>query len=288
MSIDRRKFLQVAGLTVAGIFAGTGKPAQAAPGMPGVKDLGMLNDVSRCIGCLSCAIACKKANNLPEKYTYAAETGGDAWTTVKFVEKEDGSGRVNLKTQCMHCENPGCVAVCPTGAAYKRADGVVFIDQETCIGCNYCAVGCPFGVPGKSEETGTARKCTFCLSRLWEGKITACAEACPAGAIVFGRRDELLAKARERVEYLRSHGYPRANLYGEKEMGGLKVLYVLPDFPANCGLPAGVRPVQSDSWLKWAAGLITAGLVVAGPLRRIFREEKPPIGVDHKGVGANG
>ncbi|MDN5293902.1 MAG: formate dehydrogenase iron-sulfur subunit [Eubacteriales bacterium] len=84
--------MQVAGLTVAGIFAGIGKPAQPAPGMLGVKDLGMLHDASHCIGCVSCATACKKANNLGEKYTCAAETGGDAWTTVKFVEKEDGGG----------------------------------------------------------------------------------------------------------------------------------------------------------------------------------------------------
>jgi formate dehydrogenase iron-sulfur subunit len=287
MSIDRRKFLQLAGLTVAGFFSGIGKPAQAAaPGIPGVKDMGMLIDVSRCIGCLSCSIACKKANDLPEEYTYALQTTGDAWSTVKFVEKENGA-RINLKIQCMHCENPGCVFVCPTGAIYKRADGVVVIDQDTCIGCNYCAVGCPFGIPGKSEETGTARKCNFCLPRLLEGKIPACAEACPTEAIIFGRRDELLTKARERVESLKANGNPQANLFGANELGGLKVLYVLPDLPENCGLPAGVRPIQSDNWLKWVAGLVTAGLVVAGPLWRLFRDDGQSVEVD-KGVGADG
>lgn len=291
MNIDRRKFLQVTGLAVAGFFTGNGKPAQAAaqaaaPGIPGVKDMGMLIDASRCIGCLSCVIACKKANGLPEEDAYSLQTTGDAWSTVKFIKKEDGI-RINLKVQCMHCDNPGCMFVCPTGAIYKRADGVVAIDQDTCIGCNYCASACPFGIPGKSEETGTARKCNFCTPRLLEGKIPACAEVCPTGAITYGRRDKLLKEGRERVENLKTNGHPQANLFGENELGGLKVLYVLPDLPENCGLPMNVRPIQSDNWLKWATGLATAGLIVAGPLRRLF-DDKEQSAEANKGVETHG
>jgi len=92
---------------------------------------------------------------------------------------------------CMHCANPACEKVCPTGAIRKRAeDGVVLVDQSRCIGCRYCASACPFGAP-QFEPGGTMIKCDMCPDRLAEGKQPACAATCPTGALHFGTLDEL-------------------------------------------------------------------------------------------------
>jgi len=275
MDMSRRTFLKLSGLATAGIVAGglnAGAPAIASTkGIPGIKEKAMLNDSSRCIGCLSCSIACKNANNLPGTFDYSPTTNGNTWSTVKFQQNSKGNPReVNLKTQCMHCSQPSCVAVCPTGAAYKREDGIVVIDQQTCIGCKYCAVACPFGAPGVSEETGTSRKCTFCEERLKEGVVPACVEACPIGALDFGDYAGLLNKAQERVERLKSDGFKNATIYGHEELGGLKVLYVLPDSPAASGLPENPKPATGDLTVKWVAGLAMAGYLVAIPLRKLF------------------
>jgi formate dehydrogenase iron-sulfur subunit len=220
---------------------------------------------------MSCAIACKKANNLPDAYSYSAVTNGNTWTTVKLQKDIPGKlGGLNVKIQCMHCSDPSCVAVCPTGAAYKREDGIVLIDQDTCIGCKYCAVACPFNVPGVSNLTGTSRKCIFCVSRLAEGKATVCSEACPVGATQFGNVSDLLARASDRIDQLKKNGFTNANLYGQKELGGLKVMYILPDKPEAVGFPNSPRQANADSLTKWFAGLATAGLLAAIPLRNVF------------------
>lgn len=261
----------------AGSLVGGISPAAAAPGaasgISGGQDLAMLNDSSKCIGCLSCAIACKKANNLPDEYRYQPATDGNNWTTVKFGDSTGKTVKNNTKVQCMHCHEPSCVAVCPTGAAYKRSDGIVLIDQDVCVGCGYCVMSCPFHVPGKSKESGTARKCVFCEQRLAEGKMTACAEACPAGAIEFGSYSDLLSKAQARVEYLKSNGASAAALYGKQELGGLKVIYVLPEGAAAGGLPEDPRQATGDSLLKWFTGMVMAGFLVSSPLRKMFQPE---------------
>ncbi len=287
MGINRRTFLKLSGLVAAGSLVGgisPGAAAQNAPaGIPALGAKAMLNDSSKCIGCLSCAIACKKANGLPDTYQYSPVTNGSTWTTVKFGQPTDKSLKNNTKIQCMHCNQASCVAVCPTGAARKRDDGIVLIDQETCIGCGYCVLACPFKVPGKSEETGTARKCTFCEKRLGEGKITACAEACPAGAIEFGNYDDLMAKAQKRVELLKTNGAPNAVVYGQKELGGLKVIYVMPEEPGANGIPGKPKPATGDSLLKWFSGLAMAGFLVSSPLRNIFKADEEAV-AGSKGV----
>ncbi len=279
MGINRRTFLKISGLIAAGSVTGGLVPIRAgragAGELTGPGGQGMLNDVSKCIGCLSCAIACKQANELPDPMEYSPVTDGDNWTTVRFMERKAGETRapVNLKVQCMHCGNPSCVAVCPTGAAYKREDGIVVIDRETCIGCKYCVMSCPFGVPGLSEEKGVVCKCTFCEGRIKEGRITACAEACPAGAIQFGSLDELLKKAEERLAFLKSDGFPNSALYGNAELGGLRVLYVLPDTPDACGLPETPRQANGDSILKWLTGLAMGGFLMVSPIRKMFSDD---------------
>jgi len=274
VGIKRRCFLKFSGLafasTAANCFFGL-RPGFAAEGRTPWRNKAMLNDTAKCIGCLSCATACKKANSLPDPYKYSLETDAETWTTVKFKKAADNRV-LNVKMQCMHCTTPSCAGICPTGAARVTEGGVVVIDQEVCIGCKNCVVACPFNVPGFSEETGTARKCIFCKGRLEKGLIPACAEACPAGAIEFGNRSDLLTKATNRVNELINRGYQNAQVYGIDQLGGLKVLYVLPEAPEALGLPRSPKLANGDSVLKWATGILTAGVLAVAPLRSIFQE----------------
>lgn len=273
MVIDRRRFLKFSGLALAGGIAGSvavPKPGHAVEVSAAFKNKAMLNDTAKCIGCLSCITACKKANDLPDLYGYSLETNAETWTTVKFKKSENNV--LKVKTQCMHCTTPSCTGVCPTGAAYQTAGGVVVLNQDICIGCKNCVVACPFNVPGFSEETGTARKCEFCRQRLEKGLIPACAEACPVEAIEYGDRAELLSKAAKRVGELVKQGYNNAQVYGINQLDGLKVLYVLPDLPENIGLPHAPRLANGDVVLKWAMGILAAGFVALAPLKAIFQD----------------
>lgn len=161
---------------------------------------GMVIDLKKCIGCHTCTIACKAENG----------TGpGIFWSLVK--DQESGRyplvRRVFLPLPCMQCEEPGCVNVCPTGASYKREDGIVLVDQKKCVGCGYCVEGCPYGrrylnkkrhgyygneetpneqIAYSQHETGVAEKCTFCLHLVEQGKEPACVKVCPAKARYFG------------------------------------------------------------------------------------------------------
>ncbi len=289
VGISRRCFLRYSGLALASTMAtglgGAGGPVLAAEtdGSPW-QNKAMLNDAAKCIGCLSCVAACKKANGLPEENKYSLETSAETWTTVRFNKTADGK-MINVKMQCMHCTNPSCAGICPTGAAHKTDGGVVVIDQEICVGCRNCMVACPYNIPGFSEEEGTVRKCEFCRERVAKGLIPACAEACPAGAIEFGDRSALLTKAARRVGELVSQGYDKAQVYGVQQLGGLKVLYVLPEPPEILGLPGSPKQANGDVVLKWATGILVAGFLAMAPLRAIFRAPEEKAGVTHQKEG---
>jgi len=149
---------------------------------------------------------------------------------MRFVEIEDG-GRfqwVFAKLQCMHCEHPACVEACIVGALEKRPDGPVTYDDRKCIGCRYCQVACPFGIPSFEwdKRMPWIRKCTFCADRQGGGLKPACISTCPTGALEFGERDELIAEARKRIA--RSSGKYVDHIYGEREVGGTSWLYLSP------------------------------------------------------------
>ncbi len=124
----------------------------------------------------------------------------------------------------MHCNYPTCASVCPVKAFEKTANGPVVYHSRKCIGCRYCIQACPFNVPTYEWESTKplVTKCTMCAERQKQGKITACSEACPTEATIFGDRDELLKEARRRIkenpELYVNH------IYGEKEAGGTSVL----------------------------------------------------------------
>lgn len=181
----------------------------------------LLIDITRCIGCGACSKACKAVNELPAEVE--SKLTADTWTVV--IER--GEGRW-VRDLCRHCVEPSCVSVCTVGALVKRDDGAVVYDKEICLGCRYCMIGCPFRVP-KFEWHSAApriRKCILCAPRLEHGLPTACAEACPTEATVFGDREIMVGVARARLGANPDRYHP--HIYGLSEVGGTSVLYLSP------------------------------------------------------------
>ena len=237
-----------------------------------------LIDVSKCTACRGCQIACKQWNDLPAEqttqtgtYENPPELSGSTWIKVEFRERP-GEWLFQAHT-CMHCTDASCEKVCPTGAISHQGETVI-IDQEWCIGCGYCVQACPFHVPHKDEEEGTARKCRFCIDRITNGYEPACAKTCPTNAIQFGEREDLLATAKRRVQALKSNGSPNAVLYGEDEMGGLNTLYVLTDSPSVYGLPEAPQLATNNAWAQWLSGAVAAGVVAAFPFWLLYKRGK--------------
>ncbi len=210
--------------------------------------MGLLFDATECIGCGACAEACKTENHLPPKID--AKPTAYTWTTV-----EPRAG-VYVRRLCMHCLEPTCASVCPVGAIQKTAEGPVVYDPTKCFGCRYCIQACPFDVPKYQWDSPLPLmgKCRFCTDRLKAGRPTACAEACPTGATLFGPREELLKEAGARMaknpkEGSKPGGYVD-HIYGIEEAGGTSVL-MLSSVPfAELGLKTDM-PRQPLPLLTW-------------------------------------
>ncbi len=237
-----------------------------------------LIDTSKCTACRGCQVACKQWNELKAEHTKQEgtyenppELSAQTWIKVEFEERP-GEWLFRAHT-CMHCTDASCEKVCPTGAISHQGE-MVIIDQDICIGCGYCVQACPFHVPGKDEEEGTARKCRFCIDRITNGMAPACATTCPSGAIQFGERSDLITAGKSRVQTLKNdYGYSNANLYGEHELGGLHTLYVLTDEPSVYNLPDEPQLAVSSNVTQWLSGIITAGVVAALPFWLLFRRK---------------
>jgi formate dehydrogenase iron-sulfur subunit len=274
MQLSRRNFLKASA-------GAAGLALLATPGTAHAKnllntaalnqDIAMLVDTSKCISCWWCYAACKNYNGLPETIkpdpNQPPPLSPIVWTTLQTA---DVSGKLHARKQaCNHCSDAACVKVCPTGALSYNEMGFVQYDKEKCSGCGYCAEFCPFDVPQMSSNniTGNAvmDKCTFCIDRVTNGQQTACAEACPTGAIKFGQRDELVAEGKQRIEELSQENID-ARLYGEKELEGLHVMYVLDEKSDIYGLPNSPDvpvTVEVHDVLRWA-GIGLAAATVLG------------------------
>jgi Fe-S-cluster-containing dehydrogenase component len=233
MGIDRRTFLKGLGAGIAGVAPG----CFLLPGNLGAKQVvaskefkGVLVDTTRCVGCRSCELACAEANNLPtpdigdttalEKIRQTSET---QWTVVNSFKSE--KGEVFTKKQCMHCNQPGCVAACLVKAMEKKEDGAVTWDTN-CMGCRYCMVSCPFDIPKFEYNSAVPKiqKCSLCWDRTKKGEKPACVEACPAEALDFGTRRELIEEGNKRI--YKDSGKYVSRIYGESEVGGTGYLYL--------------------------------------------------------------
>ena len=194
-----------------------------------------LIDTTQCVGCRSCQVSCKQWNDLPAEQTKLQTNNlglqnpvtlsAKTLTVVTYKEVADtkapgGLKYVFAKRQCMHCEDPACASACPSTAMRKSKEGPVTYDSSKCIGCRYCMLACPFGVPTAQWDTlaPKIRKCTMCSDRVAVGASPACAKACPAGAITWGEREQLLALAQKRITDNPKKYVP--HIYGEHEAGG--------------------------------------------------------------------
>ena len=204
-------------------------------------ELAILYDASRCSGCKGCQSACKcwnllpspmglNANPLTNSYQSPLDLDGDTRIHMRFNETPAEKNMVEWgfeRRSCMHCTNAGCVKVCPSGALSKDPEtGMTKVQDDLCIGCQYCKTACPFDVPRHFGVGPTINKCTACLDRVAQDRAPACVKTCPPAALDFGPRDEMLAIAHERVAWLKGRGYDRAEVYGETELGGLHVISV--------------------------------------------------------------
>lgn len=254
----------------AGMTAAAGKPSHAASNkaFKGYPDsMAVLHDTVRCIGCRRCEAACNKVNELPapdrpfEDLTVLEQkrrTTPKSYTVVNQVKQSDGR-HLFIKKQCNHCLEPACASVCFVAAFTKTPEGAVVYDPSVCVGCRYCMIGCPFEIPTYQYDqalTPQIMKCTMCYPRIKEGLLPGCVEACPSEALTYGKRDELIEIARDRIR-----SFPNRyidHIYGEKEMGGTSWLYL-------SGVPFSELGLREDLGEKPAPEL-TAGALSIVPM----------------------
>ena len=233
----------------------------------------MLIDLTRCIGCRACQAACKQWNDLPAEatdnwgsYENPPRRSAKTWTTITFNEVDDGDkfAWVFAKRQCMHCQEPACTTACIVGALQKTPAGPVVYDDKKCIGCRYCMLACPFGVPTFewNKAVPYIRKCTFCTDRLETGMAPACSKACPTKALLFGERDELLQVGHARIE-ANPEKYVD-HVYGETEVGGTSKLYLSSVPFEKLGFPTlGPERISRDADVAMTAVPPTVVVVAA-------------------------
>ncbi len=242
------------------------KPMTSLPEHRSDKRLGLVIDLDVCVGCHACAVNCKEWNSggvaapLTDLRPYDEDPLGVWFNRIHSYETsgDDGQGRtVHFPRSCLHCDEPACVTVCPTGASYKRAeDGIVLVNEDLCIGCKLCSWACPYGAREYDYDAGVMKKCTLCIDRIYnenlaaEERVPACVATCPTSARHFGDlgdpNSDVSKLVRERGGYdlMPEMGYKPVNRY-------------LPPRPrrteaAALGAVAQLQPLPTDT----AGGLL--------------------------------
>jgi formate dehydrogenase iron-sulfur subunit len=228
--MNRRSFLKTVG--VAGAVAmGSSGGANASADGEGIEGYAVLVDTTRCVGCRNCETVCAEANGLPEPDVMddsvleaVRKTSETQWSVINRFDTD--KGEFFVKRQCMHCVLPACASACLTKAMKKTDEGPVVWRENKCMGCRFCMVSCPFDMPKFEYNSANPKiqKCRMCWERLKEGQIPVCVENCPAEALTFGKRSEMIAEARRRI-VVESGSYVD-HIYGEHEVGGTGFLYL--------------------------------------------------------------
>jgi formate dehydrogenase iron-sulfur subunit len=251
--VSRRDFLKYAGaatgsVAVAALPAGASSADHASRLSP--DRFGVLVDGTICVGCRRCEWACARQNGLPhgELAAYDDQTVFDkprrpdskAYTVVnRWPVGAGAQPHLDLKVNCLHCERPACESACIVGALRKNPLGPVTYDAGKCIGCRYCQMACPFQIPAYEFENATTprvMKCDLCASRTLEkGERPACVDMCPPEALSFGRREELLALAEDRLRRHPDRYHPE--IFGQHEVGGTSWLYLADRDFQELGMP---------------------------------------------------
>lgn len=246
------KTIGIAGLTLA-----VGKSLQAKPKEENeVEFSGILYDSTRCVGCQSCEAACAESHGLPastDELLAGVNRKTDEKRRTVINAYSTSIGEVYAKKQCMHCNEPACAAACLTQAMHKTREGAVIWRGNKCMGCRYCMVSCPFDVPKFEYHSANPKieKCDMCYDKQLEGTLPVCVENCPAEALVFGSRRDLLKEARRRIQESPETYYD--HIYGEHEAGGTGILQLSPvpfeELGVNTTLQKSSYPELSKGFL---------------------------------------
>jgi len=213
--------------------------------------LALVIDLNVCVGCSACVTSCKEWNTsgeagpLSDSNPYGKDPSGTFFNRVQTFEVGTFplTEVVHFPKSCMHCEDPPCVPVCPTGASYKREeDGIVLVDADKCIGCKYCAWACPYGAREFDEQQRVMKKCTLCVDRIYNEelpeaeRLPACVRACPAEARIFGDIHDPESEVSVLI----------------REQGGYQLMPELGASPSNHYLPRRKihRKIQKDELLR--------------------------------------
>jgi Fe-S-cluster-containing dehydrogenase component len=232
------------------------------------KKLGLVIDLDTCVGCQACVTNCKEWNTgghmapLTDLDAYGEKPDGVWFNRVHTYEQTTTCGTsrtVHFPRSCLHCENPACVTVCPTGASYKRtSDGIVLVDEDKCIGCKLCSWACPYGAREFDTDVGIMKKCTLCIDRIYNqnlneaDRVPACVAACPTGARHFGDLGDpdsavsQLVAARGGVDLMPELDYRPTNKY-------------LPprEKTATPGATPALEPMAAGGFLGWVDRLLS-------------------------------
>lgn len=283
--MKRRAFIQTVGavggtLAVPRILRGEEKQEST-------ELYGVLIDTTRCAGCRSCELACAEAHHLPEPDTsddlvFERERHPSELSRTVVNRYVTENGEIYAKKQCMHCIQPACGAACLTQAMFKTDQGPVVWRGDKCMGCRYCMISCPFDIPKFEYHSANPniQKCDMCWERMQEGKSPACVENCPAEALMFGKRSELLEEARRRI-YADPDNYNH-HIYGEHEAGGTGVLYLTSVPTEQIGLSASIGtqayPEHSKEFLYAVPVILTLLPAFLYGLSRATKREEPQPG----------
>jgi formate dehydrogenase beta subunit len=293
MGISRRSALKAMAAATATTVATSlrSHDAEAAAVVAPPDAVGMLYDATRCIGCKACMTACNQANEVSPDTSASGglwhmplDLNEHAKNIIKLYQDPQSGAHSFVKRQCMHCLDPACVGACMIGALQKGEKGIVSYDPDLCIGCRYCEMGCPFNVLKFEWSKAIPKmvKCELCRHRIAKGKGPACCEVCPVGAVIYGKRADLLAEAHQRLEQNPGRYVPK--VYGEHEVGGTQVLYLTHVDFEKLGLPVygdepvpkRVRSIQHTIYQGFVAPVALYGLLAAVMLRN----RKKTRGVD--------
>jgi len=240
MGVNRRKFLKAIAMVGGASLVGKSRLAEGTTEQfSGNPDrFGVLTDITRCVGCRSCEIACNEANKLPPSkisfedqsvFEEIRRTDERTYTVVnRYPNPKSGGPPIYVKHQCRHCDEPACASACLVKAFTKTSKGAVTYNKGLCIGCRYCMTACPFYVPAYEYDkpfSPEVRKCTMCYdTRVSKGGIPACVEACPMETMTFGKRSDLIMLARKRI--IEHPDRYIDHIHGEREVGGTCWLYI--------------------------------------------------------------
>lgn len=290
VNMNRRVFLGTVSAIGGTVLLGRSGKALGSTEFEGYPNsYGVLTDLTACVGCRSCEKACNEANQLPapEKpfddgsvFQEMRRPTQKAYTVVnRYENPKDKDKPIYRKIQCNHCKEPACLTSCPIHAYSKTPEGAVEYNPDLCFGCRYCMTSCPFNIPAYdywSALEPRIMKCTMCLPRIKEGKATACAEACPAGALTFGKREDLIKLARKKIEG--NPGKYIDHIYGEKEIGGTNWIYISAVPFDQVGLPTNIpnKPLieETKGFLSAVPVVLTAWPALFGTIYAALRHRE--------------